>query len=227
MDRYSANPFTVQGETHYVNNTIYSCHTSCDLLNSGTYQSELETVAAWIRAHPYDIVTILIVNSDYTTVENYVDSIQNSGLAPYLYEPPYVPMRLNDWPTLSQMILSQKRVVVFMDYNANQTSVPYVLDQFTHMWETPFSPQNVSFPCNVDRPPTLTNLTTARDEYMYLANHNLNIEISIPGVDSFLIPNTGVLDVTNAAGNETGMLGAMAETCYCTSPFSLRNAYSY
>lgn len=197
-----------------MNDTIYSCHTNCDLLNAGTFQSELETVAAWVRDNPYDVVTILIVNSDYTTVENYVDSIQNSGLAPYLYTPPYVPMRLNDWPTLSEMILSQKRVVIFMDYNANQTSVPYVLDEFTHMWETPFSPQDINFPCTLQRPPTLTNQTIARDDYMYLANHNLNQEISFAGTD-FLIPNTAALNTTNAAGNDTGMLGAMASSCYC------------
>jgi len=208
----SADKTSVQGETHYVNDTIYSCHTSCNLLNAGTFQSELETVATWVKSHPYDVVTILIVNSDYVSVDKYIDPIQNSGLAPYLYEPPYVPMRLDDWPTLSNMILKQKRVVVFMDYNANQTQVPYILDEFTHMWETPFSPQNVSFPCTVQRPPTLTNQTTARDDYMYLANHNLNQDISLAGT-SFLIPNTAALNTTNAAGTETGMLGAMAQTC--------------
>lgn len=202
----------VQGETHYVNNTIYSCHTSCDLLNAGTYLSELETVAEWVRDHPYDVLTILIVNSDYVDVGNYTAPIQNSGLAPYLYIPPKVPMHLDDWPTLSEMILSQKRVVIFMDYQANQSAVPYIIDEFSSMWETPFSPQNVSFPCTVQRPPTLKNMTRARDDYMYLANHNLNTEISLAGLE-FLIPNTADLNITNAAGNKTGMLGEMAYSC--------------
>lgn len=202
----------IQGETHLVNNTIYNCHTSCDLLNAGTWQSEMETVAEWVRDHPYDVVTILIVNSDYVDVGNYTAPLQASGLGPYLYEPPKVPMHLDDWPTLSEMILSQKRVVVFMDYNANQTAVPYILDEFTHMWETPFSPQNTSFPCTVDRPPTLKNMTVARDQYMYLANHNLNQEISFFGT-SILLPNTASINTTNAASNQLSMLGAMANNC--------------
>lgn len=202
----------IQGETHYVNDTIYNCHTSCDLLNAGTWQSELETIATWVRAHPYDIVTILIVNSDFINVNNYTAPLQDSGLAPYLYTPPYIPMRLDDWPTLSEMILNQQRVVVFMDYNANQTAVPYILDEFSHMWETPFSPTNNSFPCTVQRPPTLKNMTRAKDEFMYLANHNLNVEIAAFG-ESILIPNTADLNTTNAAGDQLGMLGATAGNC--------------
>lgn len=201
----------IQGETHWVNNTIYSCHTTCDLLNSGTYLSELQTVAAWVETHPYDVVTILVVNSDYVDVGNYTGVFEASGLAPYLYEPPYIPMRLSQWPTLSEMILSQKRVVVFMDYQADQATVPYILDEFTHMWETPFSPTNRSFPCNTQRPPNL-NQTVARDDLMYLANHNLNTEISLLGLD-LLVPNTAELNVTNAAGDQYSMLGAMADNC--------------
>jgi hypothetical protein len=92
----------VQGQAHYVNGTLYFCHTSCDLLNAGTVQAYLEEVAAWVRDNPYDVVTILIGNADYAmtnsegvkniTAETYVEPIQNSGLAPYLYYPPKIPM---------------------------------------------------------------------------------------------------------------------------------------
>ncbi|KAL1296865.1 hypothetical protein AAFC00_004482 [Neodothiora populina] len=201
----------IQGETQWVNNTIYNCHTSCDLLNAGTWQSGLEEVAAWVRDHPYDVVTLLIVNSQFIYVDNYTAPLQASGLGPYLYEPPYIPMRLDQWPTLSEMILTQKRVVVFMDYMADQTTVPYILDEFTHMWETPFSPTDTSFPCDIQRPPGL-NETVGRDERMYMANHNLNAEISLLG-NSFLVPNTAELNVTNAAGLQQQMLGANAGNC--------------
>ena len=104
---------------------MYSCHTSCDLLNAGTYQSELETVVGWLKDNPYDVVTILIVNSDLTTVENFIPAIQDSGLAEYLYTPKYVPQHKDQWPTLGEMILNNDRAVVFMDYNANQTAVTF------------------------------------------------------------------------------------------------------
>jgi len=206
----------IQGEVHRVNDTMFSCHTSCDLLNAGTYQSELETVLDWVENHPYDVVTLLIVNSDYATVqvEDFVSAFENSGIIPYLYIPPKVPMHLDDWPTLSEMILTRKRVVAFMDYNANQTAVPYILDEFTHMWETPFSPQDRNFPCTIQRPPTLTNTTVAAEQYMYMANHNLNQAVTFLG-NTLLIPNTAELNVTNAAGYDTGMLGEMTGNCTC------------
>ncbi|KAF4551786.1 Hypothetical protein D9617_12g036760 [Elsinoe fawcettii] len=200
------------GGVHYENNTFFSCHTSCSLLNAGRLEDNYREVAAWVRTHPYDVVTLLIVNGDYRPVEEFIAPIQNSGLGPYLYTPPYFPMRLNQWPTLSEMILKQQRVVIFMDYNANQTSVPYILDEFRHIWETPFSPQDVNFPCTLERPPQLTNQTEAREDFMFMANHNLNTAVSFAGT-SFLIPNTASINTTNAAGNETGMLGRADDQC--------------
>lgn len=114
------------------------------------------------------------------------------------------------------MILSGKRAVIFMDYEANQTAVPYILDEFTHIWETPFSPTEQAFPCTLQRPPGL-NETIAREEYMYLANHNLNtaIDLSSLGIDTddLLVPTTSLLNVTNAKGQDYGMLGAMSTNC--------------
>jgi len=201
----------IQGETHYVNGSIYSCHTSCELLDAGTYLKELNEVAAWVRDHPYDVVTLLIVNSDFIEPGNYSNVLQQSDLADYLYEPPYIPMRLDQWPTLSEMILSQKRVVVFMDYNADQVKYPYILDEFTHMWETPFSPTDRAFPCITQRPPNLDQ-KVARNDLMYLANHNLNTNVALFG-QSILIPNSAELNVTNAAVIEYGSLGAAEENC--------------
>ncbi|KAG9750928.1 PLC-like phosphodiesterase, partial [Aureobasidium melanogenum] len=201
----------IQGETHYVNGSIWSCHTSCDLLNAGPYLDELNTVGDWVRDHPYDVVTILIVNSDFIEPGNYSEVLQQSNLADYLYEPPYIPMRLDQWPTLSELILSQKRVIVFMDYNADQTKYPYILDEFTHIWETPFSPTDRAFPCDTQRPPNL-NQETARNQLMYLANHNLNTDVSLFG-QNILIPNSAELNVTNAATIEYGSLGLANQNC--------------
>ena len=118
-------------------------------------------------------------------------------------------MRLEDWPSLGEMIVTQKRVVVFMDYNANQTAVPYILDKFTQMWETPYSPTNISFPCDVQRPLNLSRNSSL--DWLYIANHNLNTEVSI-GSFSLLIPNIVDLNVTNGL-NGTGSLGLMSNEC--------------
>lgn len=199
----------LQGQTHLVNDTIYYCHTSCDLLNSGTAEGYFADVTHWVRRHPYDVVTLLIGNGDLVNVSNYIAPLQSSGLAKYAYIPSQVPMDIDDWPTLSEMILMQKRVVIFMDYNANQSSVPYVLDEFSQMWETPFSPTNRSFPCTQQRPPGLS--TQEANQRMYLANHNLNTEITLAG-SSILAVTIPLLNETNNATGP-GSLGAMAEDC--------------
>ena len=69
-------------------------------------------------------MTILIGNSDFVDVGNYTAPLTRSGLLRYAYVPPEVPMSLSAWPTLEEMILRQKRVVIFMDYNANQVDSP-------------------------------------------------------------------------------------------------------
>ena len=45
----------LQGQTHLVNDTVYYCHTSCDLLNAGTAESYYANIARWVRGHPYDV----------------------------------------------------------------------------------------------------------------------------------------------------------------------------
>ena len=201
----------VTGETHYnaTTNTVSYCHTSCDLLNAGTAEEFFTNVTSWIKTHPYDVVTLLIVNSDYINVNNYTAPIFNSGLTNYAYVPPQIPMNISSWPTLSSMILMGKRAVIFMDYNANQTEVPYILDEFSQMWETPFSPTNRSFPCTQQRPPGLSQQDA--EGRMYLANHNLNTEISLAGT-SLLVPTSALINETNAL-NGTGSLGLMANDC--------------
>ena len=220
------NQWLVQGETHWVNDTVYNCHTSCSLLNAGTWQSSLETLVTWLEANPYDVVTWLIVNSDFssgTTASNYTAAIEASGIRNYLYEPEYVPQHRDQWPTLGEMILSGKRVVMFMDYNANQTEVPYILDEFTHMWETPYSPTNQSFPCTQQRPPGLST-AQAKENYMYLANHNLNLGIDLGALtggsssETILIPDTARLNVTNGEYDQYGQLAAASQNCTCKFP---------
>lgn len=172
----------------------------------------------WLEANPFEVLTFLIANSQRIWVENYTIPIQNSGIAPYLYEPMYVPQHKDQWPTLGEMILSGKRVVMFMDYWTNQEDVPYIIDEFTHIWETPFSPQNDSFPCTQQRPPGL-NETVAREEYMYLANHNLNVAIDIGSLtggssnDPILIPNSADINNTNGDLDTHGQLQQMAMDC--------------
>ncbi|KAB8227745.1 PLC-like phosphodiesterase [Aspergillus alliaceus] len=199
----------LQFQTHLVNNTLYLCHSNCELLNVGTLEAYLTTVAKWMKAHPYDVVTILMGNSDYVDPGNFTAPVQNSGLMDLVYTPSKIPMALDDWPTLSTMIMSGKRAVMFLDYQANQTAYPWLMDEFSQMWETPFSPTDRAFPCTVQRPPDLAE-PDAKNR-MYMANHNLNLQMNVLNLN-LLIPNTALLNETNAVEGY-GSLGWMAGNC--------------
>jgi hypothetical protein len=199
----------LQFQVHNLNGTMQLCHSSCDMLNVGTLEDYLTDVADWMRQHPYDVVSILIGNYDYVDPGNFTAPIENSGLMDLVFTPPMIPMGLDDWPSLGSIILSGKRALVFMDYQADQTAYPWLMDEFSQMWETPFSPTDREFPCTVQRPPDLAE--DAARERMYMANHNLNLEINIASLN-LLIPNTALLNETNADSGY-GSLGRMADNC--------------
>ncbi|KAI1332684.1 PLC-like phosphodiesterase [Xylariaceae sp. FL0255] len=189
--------------------TPHFCHTSCDLLDAGPITDWLTEVKTWVATHPYDVVTILLGNGNYSVPSMYAPYIESTGILQYVYTPPLVPMNITNWPTLSEMILSGRRVVMFMDYMANQTEYPWLLDEFSQMWETPFDPTNQTFPCDVQRPPDLAH--DDANGRLSLINHNLNIELTVLGT-SLLVPARADLNTTN---NITGYgsLGTAANTC--------------
>lgn len=212
------------GQAHYVNNTLYFCHTSCDLLNAGTVEDYLREVTAWVEVNPFDVVTIIFGNYNWADVDKdgnplvtsaaFAVPIANSGLLPYIYQPPKTTMTLADWPTLGELILSQKRVVTFIDYNFDTDAVPYMLWEFYNIWETPYSPTSTEFPCSLGRPEGVASEQMGR--MMYMANHNLNVEISVAGYD-LLIPNVAEMRRSNGVEG-LDSLGEMV--LECTSKYS-------
>lgn len=204
----------LQSETHYVNDTVFLCHTSCDELNAGTLEAYLVKVKSWLDANRLEVVTILLGNEDFIDPGNYTAPVTNSGLLDYVYTPPTQPMDIDGWPTLGDMILSNKRVVMMLAYDANQQKVPWLLDMWSYQWQTPFSPTNVSFPCTVQRPPGQDRETSERR--LILANHNLNVDLDVQTLDiNILIPN--FVELTNTNANTTS-LGAASETInQCTN----------
>lgn len=199
----------LQAQIHFVGNVPHFCHTSCDLLDAGPITDWLKTVYNWVSTHPNDIISIILENGDYKPVTDYVPFIESSGLVEYAYVPPQVPMTRSSWPTLGTMLQARQRVVFFMDYDANQATVPWILDEFSHIWETPFDQTNRSFPCTVQRPSGLSKQEA--EERMYMTNHNLNFEINLLGVD-ILVPYFSLLGETNGVAG-FGSLGQGVSDC--------------
>jgi hypothetical protein len=143
-------------------------------------------------------------------VTDYVGPFQDSRIIDYLWTPPSPSLNLTDWPTLAELIIRNKRVVVMLDYGADQNQVPWLLSEFNYQWQTPFSPTNPAFPCTQQRPPNQAE-EVSRNR-MYMMNHNLNIEVSLPGVSSILIPAYSLLDEVNAVSGN-GSVGLNVEHC--------------
>ncbi|KAI8935310.1 hypothetical protein NX059_007896 [Plenodomus lindquistii] len=193
---------------------IRLCHTSCDLLDAGTLESYLTTVKGWLDDNPYEVIVIIMGNNngqaERIPATDYVAPFQDSGIMPYLWTPPSSTLGLSEWPTLQEMIIRNKRVVVMLDYGADQAAVPWLLSEFDYQWETPFSPTDPAFPCTQQRPPNQAEEISR--ERMYMMNHNLNIEITLGGASGVLVPAYGLLDQVNAeSGN--GSVGLAVQNC--------------
>ncbi len=206
----------VQFETQKPNasSAIRLCHTSCDLLDVGTLENYLTTVKGWLDDNPYEVIAIMMGNNNGQDTKiaatEYVEPFQNSGILEYIWTPSARNLNLNEWPTLSEMILRNERVVAMLDYNADQDAVPWLLSEFDYQWETPFSPTDPSFPCTQQRPPNQAE-DVSRNR-MYMLNHNLNVEIALSGT-SILVPAYGLLDQINAVSGN-GSLGLNIQGCH-------------
>lgn len=100
-----------------------------------------------------------MVNSDAIDPTVWAAAYAASGMDSYAYQPPSVPVDYSSWPTLQEMIDSGKRAVNFLAQNADMSTAPYLLDEFSMIWETPFG---VSRRCSsVIRPGAHLPLRTA------------------------------------------------------------------
>jgi hypothetical protein len=154
------------------------------------------------------VLTILFTNSDGIDITVWGADFASAGLDTLAYVPSFTttPSATSAWPTLASLISSGKRVIIFLDAGADTSKVPYILPEFTYIWETAFDQTDPSFPCAVNRPSSLANqIPTGR---MSLVNHFLDTTLTA-GV---LIPDTAQLNVTNAVSG-VGSLGLNAATC--------------
>jgi len=190
----------LQVQAHLQNGDIRLCHTSCTLYDGGTLENYLKTVKTWMDSNPNDVVSLLIVNNDNAPPTQYDTIFKSAGVDTVSFAPATTPLQASAWPTLGSMIDSGKRLVTFLDNQANTSVVPYIIDEFTNIWETSFDVTG-TFDCSVNR--THGDPTTQ----MYLINHFLDqLVLNQPA------PDVNAANVTNAASG-AGSLGEQVNTC--------------
>lgn len=194
----------LQAQAHENDGVLHFCHTSCALFDGGTVQDYLTKVHTFLQANPNEVMVFVFTNPENNDLKTFWDApFQASGIASMAYIPPHLPMKRSEWPTLGQLIDSGKRVVVFMDANANPSVVPYILPEFDMIWETPFDSTDKTFPCSVDR----IGGTLSTTDHMYMINHFLDVNVFGTGVlisDPADAPTTNGVNsiMANAAGCE-------------------------
>ncbi|KAF9553437.1 PLC-like phosphodiesterase [Agrocybe pediades] len=167
----------LQAQSHVKDGQLHFCHTrnvSQDLFDGGLVVDYLKTVKTFLDANPNEVLTLLFTNPEGQSVSTvWKPAFDAAGITPLAYVPPSVPVKQSDWPTLGQLIDSEKRVIVFLDSGADTSQVDFILPEFEMIWETPFSVTDSSFPCSVDR--ISGPLSTA--DHSYMINHSLNKNI--------------------------------------------------
>ncbi|KAK7064034.1 PLC-like phosphodiesterase [Favolaschia claudopus] len=191
----------LQMQAHNQTGTIQLCHTSCVLYNGGTLEDYLTKVKSWMDANTNDVVTLLIVNIDNLPPTQYSPIFQKVGLDKLSFAPTTSPLAASGWPTLGSLIDAGTRLITFLDNAADLSAVPYLIDEFTNIWETPFDVTDPAFDCSINRTKGDTS------SQMYLINHFLDtIVFGNP------VPDVAKANVTNGVDGP-GSLGAQVSTC--------------
>ncbi|KAF9454064.1 PLC-like phosphodiesterase [Macrolepiota fuliginosa MF-IS2] len=203
----------LQMQAHGQDGDIRLCHTSCSLYDGGTLGDFLKQgtlsdhtphsfgLRTWLDANPNEVLSLLIVNIDSLPVAQYDQIFKSAGLDAISFAPESTPLSANSWPTLGSMIDSGKRLVTFMDHGAD-ASVPYIIDEFSNVWETEFNVVD-AFDCNINR----TNQNVDPTGQMYLINHFLDkLVFNQP------VPFIEKLNETNASSGN-GSLAEQVDNC--------------
>jgi hypothetical protein len=207
----SAGVRLLQAQVHQVNGVLELCHTSCLLLDAGTLEAWLAKIKFWMDHNANEVVTLLLVNSDNVDAATFGKVFEASGISTYGYKPKSA-TATSSWPTLQEMITANTRLVTFIASLTPSSSYPYLLDEFTYVFENPYQVTNATgFSCALDRPSTAGSASAAISKNMMpLLNHFRDTAVT----DSILVPDDVDIDSTNSPGTtEAGTLGLAAQIC--------------
>lgn len=216
----------LQGQVHAPTNSsssgpsgIQLCHSACNYPGAdfGPLETYLSEVMTWLKANPREVITILWVNGGFDPTV-WQSAYQSTGLLNYTYTPPSSTngvLSLADWPTLTELITNGTRVISFLDTGADFASVPWLLDEFSNVWETRYDiTTTTGFDCALDRPYASQNQSSIpQAQKLSLINHFLDYTLGTTGIE---IPNATFAGVTNSISCESGSLALQVESCLST-----------
>ncbi|MDB4929404.1 MAG: putative integral rane protein [Myxococcaceae bacterium] len=117
-------------DTHYYRGEAYLCHDDCRL-GRRPLADALCSVRAFLDGHPDEVVTLLL--ESHISAEDTAAAVTTSGLDGYVH----AHVAGTPWPSLREMIASDRRLVVFTETGGG--SPPWYLSLYDNSWETGFS----------------------------------------------------------------------------------------
>ncbi|MGB8330316.1 MAG: PI-PLC domain-containing protein [Polyangiales bacterium] len=119
-------------DTYEEDGELLLCHVLC-ALGKQPLTDGLAEITAFLEANPDEIVSIIFEN--YITHSQTAEAFDESGLIDFVYahelgEP---------WPTLSELIAADTRLVVFQEKEPQDPEFPWLMNIWDNAWETPFS----------------------------------------------------------------------------------------
>lgn len=94
----------------------------CEILDAGPLEDTLDIIANWLKLNPHEVLTIMMNNIGDFHSRDLEPAFEASAVMPYLY----IKQRYtNQWPTLREMIETDKRLVVFLDIGADPSEVAW------------------------------------------------------------------------------------------------------
>ncbi|KAF4273172.1 hypothetical protein CNMCM8812_007954 [Aspergillus fumigatus] len=201
----------VTAQVHLQGSEWHLCHSSCELLDAGKLSTWLKEIKSWLDSNPNDVVTVLLVNSDNASASDLNSEFKTAGIVDYAYTPS-TSAAPSTWPTLQTLINNGTRLMVFVASLDSNTDAPYLMDEFSFLFENPYevtSPSN--FSCNPDRPASVKNDLSAAisSNRLPLMNHFL-YATTILNIE---YPNSTYVTTTNAPSGGVGNLGDTATKC--------------
>lgn len=137
------------------------CHSFCNM-GKETLLSGFQKLVAFLKSHSREVFTIGF--ESYIAPQRILDVAKEAGLEPYLHQQqPGKP-----WPTLSQMINSGHRVVIFTGKDGGTVPFIHNYDDFVHSngWGYKSLAALDCHPAGQTTPPTANQLLSLNHQYV-------------------------------------------------------------
>ena len=193
LDTYYLNPSSlVQGtksETLEVVNQVYLCHVFCSIGRRLLVEGLCDLVN-FLDANPGEILSIIF--EDYVSAEDTAQVMEAAGLTEYVYSHSVG----TAWPTLREMIESNKRLVVFTE--TPRTGYSWMHSAWDQIWDTKYRYTSTQqFDCATNR--------GSRSNSLFLMNHWLSSAEGLPQLSSA------------STANDLSVLSGRVQSCYTDS----------